>query len=94
MLLTVKKQIEDTMEVNTPCYYKDNTGHYFINESGQLIVARQTMTYMWDSSYGHIYNEEIERVIRECTPCEKQEFDKKYSEVKLTLDIAAGAVEF
>lgn len=94
MLLTVKKQIEESIEVKTPAYYKGTFGCSFINESGQLVVVKQTMIYVWDSSYGQIYRDEIERIIRECTPCEKADFDKVYAEAKISLDIAAGAVEF
>lgn len=37
MLLTVKKQIEETVEVKTTAYYRSMTGHNFINETGELI---------------------------------------------------------
>lgn len=94
MLLTVKKQIEETMEVKTPAYYKDMFGHVFINEDGRLIVVKKNMVYAWDSSYGTSYTQEIERVLRDCEPCEKEEFDKIYSEAIAGFDIAAGAVEF
>lgn len=95
MLLTVKKQIEETIEVKTPAYYKDTSGYCFISESGQLVIVRQPMMiYMWDESYNMTYRSEVERIVNQCTPCEKADFDKAYAEAKAGLDIAAGAVEF
>jgi hypothetical protein len=94
MLLTIKKQIEENIEVKTPCYFKDIFGHCYINENGQLVTVKKSMVYVWDSTYGRMYTEEVGRIIRDCTPCNKEEFDKAYAEVKAGFDIAAGAVEF
>lgn len=95
MLLTVKKQIEETVEVKTPAYYKDILGnHHFINEAGQVVTARRKMINMWDPDNGKVYTEEVETILRNGTPCTKEDFDKVYAEAKTSLDIAAGAVEF
>lgn len=81
MLLTVKKQVEETVEFKTPAYYKDEYGaHYFINESGQLITVRNRMVCLWEPSQGEFYIRDIEKVVTKGTTCEREEFEKAYTE--------------
>lgn len=95
MLLTVKKQIEETLELKTPAYYKDIFGHSLIKENGQLVVVKKSMIYAWDSTFGYTYTDEIARIVRECEPCEKEEFDKIYAEAIANFDNAVACeVEF
>lgn len=95
MLLTVKKQIEETVELKTPAYYKDFIGTFHhINEAGQLISIRQRMISTWGPEDGRHYTEEIESLLGRGEPCTKDEFDKAYASVMAKLNIAAGAVEF
>ena len=94
MLLTVKKQIEETVEVKTPCYYKGLTGYTYINEAGEVICVMDRMINMWSVSDGKHRDGEIERMLSNSKPCEKSEYDKKYAEVMAKLNIASGAVEF
>jgi hypothetical protein len=94
MLLTVKKQIEETVELKTPAYYKDYIDNYhFINESGQIITVRRKMVNMWVPEDGKVYNEEIEDLLRRGEPCTKEEFEKAYAEVISKLDEAVEAEE-
>lgn len=92
MLLTVKKQIEETLEVKTPCYYKSLLGFTHLNAVGQLIAIRDRMIFMWEPSQGTYYTEDIERMIRDGVVCTKEEFEKAYAEVAEKLGSAAGLV--
>jgi hypothetical protein len=65
MLLKIKKQIEETVEVKTPAYYKDFIGNpVHINETGELITVRNKMVNMWTPENGNSYTEEIEELLR------------------------------
>jgi hypothetical protein len=78
MLLTIKKQIEETVEFKTPAYYKDVCGHYFINESGQLVTVRDRLVTVWEPEQCY-YQSNIEQVLNEGKPCERAEFDSAYN---------------
>lgn len=93
MLLTVKKQVEETVELKTPSYYRGLTGHHFINESGVLISVNSRMVSMWSPADGKYHVEEIERMLRNGTPCEKEEFDKAYMGATQEIQSAVNAVE-
>jgi hypothetical protein len=93
MLLTVKKQVEETVEVKTPAYYKDSIGNpTYINESGQLITIRKNMVNMWDPKDGKVYTEAVEEMWKG-KPCTKEEFYKAYAEVIVNLNAAVGLME-
>lgn len=79
MLLTVKKQIEESVEIKTPSCYKSFLGYYFINEHGVLVAVKKSMVYVWDQSFGHIYTEAIGEILRDGEPCNRSEFDNAYS---------------
>jgi hypothetical protein len=94
MLLTVKKQIEETVEIKTPAYYKNYIGNFsHINEAGQLITVRKQMINISDSDHGKHYADEVQELLREGQPCTKEEFEKAYAETMAKLNIAVGAVE-
>lgn len=79
MLLTVKKQIEETLEVKTPAYYKDPYGYYYINAEGQLVTIRDTMIAIWNPGT-HCYDDSIRDAIKG-KPSEKEEFELAYQKV-------------
>jgi hypothetical protein len=82
MLLTVKKQVEETVEFETPVYYKDWIGNFHhINETGQLTTVRQKMINMWEPEHTTHYTEAIEEILRRGEPCTKEEFEKAYLDV-------------
>lgn len=90
MLLTVKKQIEETVELKTPAYYRDYIGNlHYINEDGQLVTVRNKMINMWEPESGSAYTEEIEALLSRGEPCSKEEFDKAYMETFDKLNRAA-----
>jgi hypothetical protein len=94
MLLTVKKQIEETVEFKSPAYYKDTIGNlHYINEAGQLTTVRRKMINMWEPEDGKIYNEAVEELWTWGTPCTKEEFDEAYTETLEKMNEAVGLVE-
>jgi hypothetical protein len=91
MLLKVKKEIEETVELKTPAYYKDYIGNpVYINKSGEVITVRNRMISIWTPEDGAHYTEEIEKVLQQGTPCSKDEFDKAYVETMDKLNVAVG----
>lgn len=92
MLLTVKKQIEETVELKTPAYYKDMCGHHFINEAGQLITVRDRLVTIWEPNQLY-YQSNIEEVFNESKPCEQSEFDAAYSAAIQKIQLAVGMAE-
>jgi len=93
MLLTVKKQIEETVEVKTPAYYKTSSGHSYINENGQLTNVRERIIFMWEPSQGKFYTDDIEELLRRGEPCTKEEFDAAFVEAMDKMKAAVGLVE-
>ena len=90
MLLTVKKQIEETLEVKTPAYYKDYLGnHHYINEAGILVSVRRKSVTTWQPEDGKYYTEEIEGLLTNGKLCTKEEFDKAYCEMIEKIESAA-----
>jgi hypothetical protein len=94
MLIEVQKKVTETVEFKTPAYYKTALGHAYINEAGQLVSVRNRMIFMWEPSEGKFYAEDIEDLMRNGTPCTKEEYDKAFAEVYAKLALAADAVEF
>lgn len=92
MLLTVKKQIEETVELKTPAYYKDMCGHHFINEAGQLITVRDRLITIWDPGQS-FYQTNVEQILNESKPCEQSEFDAAYSAAIQKIQLAVGVAE-
>lgn len=92
MLLTVKKQIEETVELKTPAYYKDMCGHHFINEAGQLITVRERLITVWDPEQS-FYQSNIEQILTEGKPCEQSEFDAAYNAAIQKIQSAVGVDE-
>jgi hypothetical protein len=92
MLLTVKKQIEETVELNTPACYKSFLGYYFINESGTLVAVKKNMVYVWGQEYGYMYTEAIAEILRDGESCERSEFDNAYNGAIQNIQSAINAV--
>jgi hypothetical protein len=90
MLLTVKKQIEETLEVKTPCYYKTITGFHYINEAGQVVSVNSRMISMWHADDGKWRNDDIQRLVNDGQSCEKEEFEKAYIEASTSMNAAIG----
>lgn len=78
MLLTVKKQVEETVELKTPAYYKDICGHHFINEAEQLITVRDRLVTIWEPTQSY-YQSNIEQILNESKPCERSEFEAAFN---------------
>lgn len=92
MLLTVKKQVEETVELKTPAYYKDICGHYFINEAGQLVTVRDRLVTIWEPEQCY-YQSNIAQILNDGKPCERAEFDAAYAEALQKIQAAVDGVE-
>lgn len=93
MLLTVKKQVEETLEVKTPCYYKYDLlqKHYFIT-GDQIIVVSCKMIYVWGPDMGKAYTDEIMYALDNGQECSKEEFDKAYAAALQKFEAAVDVV--
>lgn len=78
MLLTVKKEVEETIEVKTPCwlYQKSPERWHFINENGDMTTVGNGVIIIWavDSDDGVIVQREIQRVIAISHSCIEADF--------------------
>lgn len=83
MLLTVKKQVEETVELKTPAYYKDTMlgNLHYINPNGEITTVRKRMVNMWCPDDGKAYTDEINDIMQRGEPVTKEEFDTAYAEV-------------
>jgi len=94
MQLTIKKQVEETVELKTPAFYKDYLDNiHYINEAGQIITVRKRMISIWSPEDGKHYSEEIETLLQLGEPCTKEEFESAYAKAKAKLDAAVGLME-
>lgn len=78
MVITVKKQVEETVEVNTSTYYKDNCSHHYINDKGILLTVRKTQITVWEPT-SCMYNNSIQEVVMKAEPSDSEEFSNAYS---------------
>ena len=91
MLLTVKKQVEETVELKVPAYYKDYLDNYhYINEAGELVSVRQRSITSWLPNDGKFYTDAIASLLKEGKPCTQEEFDKAYMDVIEKFENATG----
>lgn len=93
MLLTVKKQVEETVELKTPAYYRDWIGNpCYINEQGTITIVRKTMVCIWDNPNSEHYTEEIQKILSDGTPCTREEFEASYRAALETIQAAVDGV--
>lgn len=89
MLITVKKEVEETIEVRTPCWMADQSGrHYHITEAGDLIYVGNGLIVLWDKdSFG--IKEEIRKAFtvgHGCTEAQfKEALDKQLNNIQETV---------
>jgi hypothetical protein len=94
MEITVKKQVEETLQVETPAYYKDFIGnHCQINEEGVMTVVRKTIICLWHPSHGSSYSSELSQVIGEGRPCAREDFQTAYRATLERIQAAVDGVE-
>lgn len=92
MLITVQKQVEETLEFQTPCYYKTISGYQHVNEKGQIITVYTRMISIWEPSEGKHYVNDIQSMLQHGKPCTKEEFEKAYTETIMSFQKAASVV--
>jgi hypothetical protein len=91
MLLTVKKQVDETVEAKTPAYYNDWIGNpCYINSHGTMTVVRKTMISIWDNPDSDHYVQQVQDVFSKGTPCTREEFETAY---RATLEVIQAAVD-
>lgn len=78
MVITVKKQVQETVEVQTSTYYKDNYSHHYINDKGILMTVRKTQITVWEPTSCQ-YDNSIQEVITKADPSNQSEFDNAYA---------------
>lgn len=80
MQITVQKQVEETLEVKTPCYYKTVVGYQHINDKGQLVTVYASMVAISEPSKDRHYTDDIQRMLQHGKSCEKEEFEYAYND--------------
>lgn len=91
MTITVQKQVEETLEVETPCYYKTLVGYQHINEKGQIVTVYTSMVAVNEPSKDKHYTDDVQRMIKQGHPCKKEEFEKAYADAIENFDIAVSS---
>ena len=81
MTITFQKQVEETLEVKTPCYYKTVVGYQHINDKGQIVTVYTSMIAISEPSKDKHYADDIQRMLNHGKPCEKEEFEKEFNKV-------------
>lgn len=89
MQITIQKQVEETLEVKTPCYYKVVSGYQHINERGQIVTVYSSMIALSEPSKDRYYTDDVRRMLQHGIPCSKEAFEKAYTEAMARLGNAA-----
>lgn len=91
MLIEVKSETIEMVEVKTPCYYKTKNAFHFINDQGVLISVRNGQITSWYPETP-FYNSSIKEVIKEGALSEADEFDAAFVKTINSLLIQADKV--
>jgi hypothetical protein len=85
MLIEIKKEVIETIELKVPGYYKDNYVFHFINEAGVITSVREKMIshVLPDTFY---YQKDLSELSQK-EPSTKEEFEKAWD---ATLDRLIG----
>ena len=91
MLLTIKKQVDETLEMKTPAYYNDYLGNpAYVNDAGELIIVRNAMLLVWYPKNGDVYHKQIAELVTNGKPSTREQFETAY---RTTLDNIQAAVD-
>lgn len=80
MLITVKKEIEETMDVKAPCFLKSKFSDKYchITEQGHLVIVNQGLVTVF--KYGERFTaENICTALKESEPCLAEEFKQVFN---------------
>lgn len=88
--ITTKKQVEETVEIPVPCFYRNNSETYFIG-----VLDNDTVVKIYrGSDLLHISNSkmwlgehELKDAIENWIKCTEQEFFDAYADVELKMSI-------
>jgi hypothetical protein len=75
MLIKVKKEVEETFELQTPCWLYDNIAkmHLHVNAEGDLVKVGDGFVIFYDRGRP-VTNNEISDAARRAGPCTEMEF--------------------
>lgn len=94
MIIEIKKEITETVQVEHPCYYKRtllSDTYCHINEAGVLIEVRPTQITIWHPKDGKYFNEHVQEMVEKGTVCTREEFEEMFH--KTIIDIT-GLIQF
>lgn len=93
MLLKVKKQIDETLEVKTPAYYREHFGAIcYINEAGILVTVYSTLIAIYNPSQADHYTKQLADLVTKGKPCTRVEFDTAYRAALENIQAAVDGV--
>lgn len=78
MVITVKKQVQETVEVQTSTYYKDNYSHHYINDKGILLTVRENQITVWKPK-SCVYESSVQQVVLNAEPSNSDDFNNAYA---------------
>ena len=74
MLITVKKEVEETIEVKTPCWLTTHNGSYYhITAEGDLIHVANGLIVLWEKE-SEATSEEIHKAVTTGYSCTEEKF--------------------
>jgi hypothetical protein len=77
MLIEIKKQTTETIEVSTPFYCKSDCGYHQITNEGALINVFAKQISAWEPDNIFIKSN-IREVLETAVPCSKDEFNEAF----------------
>lgn len=86
MLITVNKQVEETVEVSLPAYFKDMFGHFCINIDESVIQIYAAQITVWKARSAGA-KDAILSIVKG-TPISQEEFEQAYDETMATIVVA------
>lgn len=86
MLITVNKQVEETVEVSLPAYFKDMFGHFCINIDETVIQIYPAQITVWKARSAGA-KDAIYTAVK-TTPITHEEFECAYKRAMATIQAA------
>lgn len=82
MIIEIKKETTETVELKIPAYFKDKDGFRFsaILEDGTLIHVNETQLTMWNTDSG-FYNSGVQQLITAAIAATEDEFLNEYRKI-------------
>lgn len=84
MLITVNKQVEETVEVSLPAYFKDLFGHFCINKDESVVQVYPAQLTVWRAKSAGA-KDAIHTAVK-TTPITHEEFECAYRQTMATIE--------